>query len=248
MSTHMVQAATYQIQHYPHLASQQPDEAPIKHRIMGSSASKGAKAAAGASVRKYPSRPPPAATRTPASSAPPKAGPSVHPTPQASEARTEGDMHSTLGQLELTCFEAIDLDARDPVLASRLNSLGAVQPNPHYSATSTSSFDPQRNMSSTLPSDMMSAPPQSVFPSPQDNPALRVLEARQRIQEEADQEVADVGTRGFAGRKYLDASAIQLALMRRARGEGDASIEEALTIKKGRLDVLGRGIVGTVSV
>ena len=142
---------------------------------------------------------------------------------------------------------AINLDARDPVLASRLHSLGAVQPNPHYSASSTSSFDPRRNESATLPSDMMNAPPQNMFPDPGDNPALRVLEARQRIQDEADQELANMGRKGFAGRNYVDAGVIQLALMRRARGEPDARIEEALMMKKGRLGVLGRGIVGTVS-
>ncbi|KAF2681279.1 hypothetical protein K458DRAFT_406631 [Lentithecium fluviatile CBS 122367] len=202
---------------------------------MGSSASKGAKAA-GAAARKYPTRSPPSTTRTPAPSAAPaqqyaRNGPSVHPPPHASEAKTE----------------AINLDARDPVLASRLNSLGAVQPNPHYSATSTSSFDPHRNDSSMLPSDMMSAPPQSAFPDLRDNPALRVLEARQKIQEEADQELANVGRKGFAGRKYVDASVIQLALMRKARGESDARIEDALTIKRGRLGVLGNGIAGSVS-
>jgi hypothetical protein len=148
---------------------------------------------------------------------------------------------------QLIVCPAIDVDARDPALASRLNSLGAVQPNPHYSASSTSSFDPQRNHSSTLPSDMMNAPPQNMFPGPQDNPALRVLEARQRIQDEADQELANIGRKGFAGRKYVDASVIQLALMRKARGEPDARIEDALTIKKGRLGVLGTGVVGTVS-
>src|SRR5690242_5722983 len=37
----------------------------------------------------------------------------------------------------------VDMDARDPAFASRLSSLGAVQPNPHYSPTSRSQFDPQ---------------------------------------------------------------------------------------------------------
>jgi len=144
-------------------------------------------------------------------------------------------------------YPAIDLDVRDPALASRLHTLGAVQPNPHYSASSTSSYDPQRNESSTLPSDMMNAPPRNMFPDPQDNPALRVLEARSRIQDEADQELANIGRKGFVGRKYVDASVVQLVLMRKARGEPDARIEEALTIKKGRLGILGSGIVGTVS-
>ncbi|KAF2658558.1 hypothetical protein K491DRAFT_592937 [Lophiostoma macrostomum CBS 122681] len=199
---------------------------------MGSSASKGARAA-GSSIRKYPTSVNPAA-RAPAPSPaqPPKPGPgpSVHPAPQVSETRNE----------------AIDVDAKDPAFASRLSSIGAVQPNPHYSPTSTSEYDPQRNFFSNLPSDMMQAPPQSAFPEPRDNPALRVLEARQRIQDEAEGELENVGRRGFGGRKFVDAGVITLALMRKSRGEPDSSIEEALGIKRGRMSVLGKGIVQSV--
>ncbi|KAF1958770.1 hypothetical protein CC80DRAFT_407856 [Byssothecium circinans] len=203
---------------------------------MGSSASKTARAA-GSAARKYPTRTPPSTTRAPTSSTPSaaaqaaaKEGPTVHPAPYASEARNE----------------AIDLDARDPVLASRLSTLGAVQPNPHYSASSTSSYDPQRNPSSTFPSDMMTSPPQSAFPEPRDNPALRVLEARSRIAEEAEDELSQVGRRGFVGRKYVDAGVVQLALMRRKRGDTDERIEEGLGLARGRLRVLGKGIVEAV--
>jgi hypothetical protein len=142
---------------------------------------------------------------------------------------------------------AVLQDARDPAFASRLSSLGAVQPNPHYSPSSASQFDPRRNTSPHLPSDtMMQSPPQSAFPDPRNNPVLRVLEARQRIADEAEDELRDVGRRGFAGRTYADAGVIQLALMRQSRGEPDARIENGLGIKKGRLSVLGRGIVGAV--
>ncbi|OAG10490.1 uncharacterized protein CC84DRAFT_1184511 [Paraphaeosphaeria sporulosa] len=198
-------------------------------------ASKGARAA-GANLRKYPSRPAPGATRAPAPAPLPhseNAGPTVHPPPQASGSRTE----------------AIDLDARDPGLASRLSTIGAVQPNPHFSPSSTSSFDPQRNSSTTQPSDsygMMAELPQSAFPDPGSNPALRILDARQRIQQEAEQELENVGRKSFKGRKYLDASTIALALMRRQRGEPDARIEEALSIKKGRLSALKKGMVTSV--
>lgn len=87
-------------------------------------------------------------------------------------------------------------------------------------------------------------PPLSAFPDPRNNPVLRVLEARQRIAEEAEEEIRDVGRRSFKGRTYLDAELIQLALMRRAKGEPDARIEESLGIKKGRLSMLDRGMVG----
>ncbi|KAJ4286307.1 Aromatic/aminoadipate aminotransferase 1 [Kalmusia sp. IMI 367209] len=201
--------------------------------LMGSSASKGARAA-GASVRKYPSRPAPSTMRPPVSATPPShstdIGSTVHPPPQTSESKTQ----------------AIDLDARDPAFASRLSSMGVVQPNPHYSPSSTSSFDPQRHTSSEFPSDMMTELPQSAFPDPRDNPVLRLLEARQRIQEEADQELENVGRRDFQGRKYVDAGVITLALMRRQRGEPEARIEEALGIKRGRLSALKEGIVSSI--
>lgn len=145
----------------------------------------------------------------------------------------------------------IDMDARDPAFASRLSSLGAVQPNPHYSPTSRSEFDPQpqsQRPSNQLLGDMMQAPPQSAFPDPRNNPVLRVLDARQRIADEAEQEISNVGRRGFEGRKYVDAGVIQLALMRQARGEPAQRIENGLGIKKGRLSVLSPGTVGAVQM
>lgn len=95
---------------------------------------------------------------------------------------------------------------------------------------------------------MMQSPPQSAFPDPRNNPVLRVLEARQRIADQAEDELRDVGRRGFQGRTYVDAGVITLALMRRAKGEPDARIEQGLGIKKGRLSVLGRGKVDAVAM
>jgi 3-deoxy-7-phosphoheptulonate synthase len=145
-------------------------------------------------------------------------------------------------------YIAVELDAKDPALAARLNSLGAVQPNPHYSPTSTSEFDPRRNRSPNEPSDMMQAPPASAFPDPRNNPVLRVLEARQRISDQADDELRDVGRKSFAGRTYIDAGLITLALMRQAKGEPASRIEQALGIKKGRLGVLNERTVGPVQM
>lgn len=95
---------------------------------------------------------------------------------------------------------------------------------------------------------MMQAPPQSAFPDPRNNPVLRVLESRQRISDVADEELRQVGRKSFAGRTYVDAGLITLALMRQARGEPDARIEKALGIKPGRLSVLGKGRVGPVQM
>ncbi|KAH5598017.1 hypothetical protein HBI26_095520 [Parastagonospora nodorum] len=220
-----------------HLNNQRSPTAQPPIAAMGNSASKAGKAAT-STVRKYPTRSPQSATtRIPATSPPsaPKAsaaGPTVHPPVQATETRTQ----------------AIEQDAKDPALASRLSQLGAVQPNPHYSPTSTSQFDPQRNRSNNEPSDMMQAPPASAFPDPRNNPVLRVLEARQRISDLAEDELRNVGRKSFAGLTYADAGVITLALMRQSRGEPESRIEQALNIKKGRLSVLGQGIVGPIQM
>ena len=55
-----------------------------------------------------------------------------------------------------------------------------------------------------------------------------------------------MGRRGFPGRKYVDAGAVHLALMRRKRGDTDENIEESLGIARGRLSVLRRGVVEVV--
>lgn len=93
---------------------------------------------------------------------------------------------------------------------------------------------------------MMQAPPQSAFPDSRNNPVLRVLEARQKITEVAEDEMRDIGRKGFEGRKYVDAGTITLALMRRAKGEPDERIEKSLGIKRGRLGVLGKGTLDAV--
>ena len=93
---------------------------------------------------------------------------------------------------------------------------------------------------------MMGELPQSAFPSPQDNPALRILQARQRIQNEAEDELENVGRPSFRGRRYVDAGTLTLALMRRKHGEPDSRIEEALGIRKGRLAAIREGMVTAI--
>ncbi|USP82644.1 uncharacterized protein yc1106_09918 [Curvularia clavata] len=205
---------------------------------MGAGASKSAKAAAGSAARKYPTRAPTNTTtaRTVAPAQNTATGPTVHPPVQATSEKTE----------------AVLQDGRDPAFASRLSSLGAVQPNPHFSPSSASPFDPQRRTSNAaphLPPDtMMQSAPQSAFPDPRNNPVLRVLEARQQIAETAEEELREAGRRGFEGRRYVDAGVITLALMRRGKGEPDERIERSLGIRKGRLGILGKGVVGAVAM
>ena len=145
---------------------------------------------------------------------------------------------------------AINLDAEDPAFAAQLRSLGAVQPNPHYSPTSTSPLDPRRNTSTTGPSNpspphpsSTSPFPPSAFPDPRTNPALMVLQARQRLQEEAEEEFLNVGRKGFPGRRFVDVSTVRQALLLRQKGEGEEDVERELGLRKGRLSVLGKGVV-----
>ena len=197
---------------------------------MGSSSSKAARAA-GSATRQYPTRPPPtsqaAATGHAKASAPSPgqggAGPTVRPQPQATGQRSD----------------EINLDASDPDFARSLRSLGPVQPNPTLSPTSA--FNPHDPAST-------SARPQPVGPDPRNNPALAVLDARAKLQDEAEREFLEAGKRGHEGRQFLDVYTIrQMLVMRDERGSGADSIEKALGLRQGAVDRLGpRGVFGLV--
>jgi len=70
-----------------------------------------------------------------------------------------------------------------------------------------------------------------------------VLQARQRLQEEAEEESLNVGRKGFPGRRFVDVSTVRQALLLRQKGEGEEDVERKLGFRKGRLSVLGKGIV-----
>lgn len=193
---------------------------------MGASSSKAARSA-GSAARQYPTRPPPTsqaptAAARPAPSAPPPAqgrpGPTVRPQPEASNQRSD----------------AINLDASDPDFAQSLRSLGPVQPNPTLSPTSA--FNPA------------SAAQASTGPDPRKNPALAVLDARARLQDEAEREFLEAGRQGHEGRQFLDVYTIrQMLVMRDERGAEAGSIERALGLREGSVARLGdRGVLGLV--
>ncbi|KAF2103002.1 hypothetical protein NA57DRAFT_71985 [Rhizodiscina lignyota] len=207
---------------------------------MGSSTSKAARTAAGASARKYPNRVPPTTSqgaRPPPSSSvsesqPTRPGPTVHPEPQASETKNE----------------AVKLDSSDPVYASNLRTLGAVQPNPILSHTSTNPIDPTTTKASRRPQEPVDASNQP-FPvsqfaalNPRNNPAIAILEARQRLQEEADREfqTAGRGRKGVEGRQFLDVVTLrQILQLRDDRGMSADDIEQRMGLKKGVVARLG---------
>ena len=74
-----------------------------------------------------------------------------------------------------------------------------------------------------------------------------VLEARERLQQEADAEFAKTG-RGDGGRKFLDISTIrQIIVMRDDKRLGEEQIEKSLGLANGVVRALGpKGVVGDV--
>jgi len=72
---------------------------------------------------------------------------------------------------------------------------------------------------------------------------LTVLSARQRLQDKAETELQSVGRRGFQGREYVDVSAVRQAMLLVQGGKSVSVAEETVGLKKGRLGVLGKGIV-----
>lgn len=70
-----------------------------------------------------------------------------------------------------------------------------------------------------------------------------VLDARSRLQDEAEREFLDAGKRGHAGRKFLDVGVIRQVLMMRERGMEGADIERRLGLAAGVTRSLGsRGV------
>ncbi|KAI9715438.1 MAG: hypothetical protein M1812_005914 [Candelaria pacifica] len=214
---------------------------------MGSSSSKVARNATGAATRKYPQRVPPISNPTPSTNArsppppgqPNAPGPTVYPKPQASNARDE----------------AINLDASDPHFAASLRTLGAVQPSPTFSNSSTFNQSQHTNSrtspSQTAPSSTSSSDsyPQ-IFPSAAVNPAIQILEARSALASAADKEFIEAGKRGHEGRQFLDVVTIrQMLMLRDEKGIGEGEIERRLGLKKGVVGRLGpKGVVGDTSL
>ncbi|KIW12308.1 hypothetical protein PV08_09585 [Exophiala spinifera] len=200
---------------------------------MGNSSSKVAgKAAAGAARRQYPStssiansatQPPTAASRTnphPASSKP-TASSQVHPSPAMSPPVDEKT-------------QAIELDGRDPQFGSRLQRIGpvklpsGVRPEEAF-PTSSEPMQPAHNL----------------FPSTQNNPAVILTQARQRINKQWEFEGENGGRPSFPGRTLLNSKEIKEALrMRDEVGKTSQEVEKQMKLKPGVLDQLvAKGMV-----
>ncbi|KAI9834400.1 MAG: hypothetical protein M1819_003011 [Sarea resinae] len=203
---------------------------------MGASGSKTARSAAGAASRKFPARPAAGVSRSnnpqhgsnaPETAAPPGGreapGPTVRPQARASGERNE--------------------DAADPDFAASLRSLGAVQPNPTFSPSSTATPYSHSN-------NQPASSPTSVFPDPATNPAITLLKARDDLAQAAEREFLEAGRRGHAGREFLDVVTLQQALnLRDGKGVQPGEIERRLGLKPGVVQRLGKvGVVGSTGV
>lgn len=88
-----------------------------------------------------------------------------------------------------------------------------------------------------------------MFPDPSKNPALMVLTARERLQNQAEIEFTKTG-RGEGRKSFLDISTIrQLIVLRDERGMGGEEIEKRLGLAQGVVGRMGaRGVVGDVRI
>lgn len=137
----------------------------------------------------------------------------------------------------------------NPAFAARLRELGAVQPNPAFSHSSVAG-QPSSTSNSSSSTQFQSPPPPS-WPAARDNATLGVLEARRRLEEQAESELENMGraTRSDGGRELLDVGTIRRVLLLRRQGVGEREIEERFGLKPGTVRRLGPpGTVEAVQV
>ncbi|KAJ4414036.1 hypothetical protein N0V82_008153 [Gnomoniopsis sp. IMI 355080] len=218
---------------------------------MGSGPSK---SAAQSTIRKFPNRAPGSAVPPPASPSPSSAAAraaSERATTQraaagrANEQRSQRE-HRQPPAASLFKDDAIREDGYDPHmsspdsmiqpdLAKRLREIGVVQPNPTYSHSSTattSSSQPQSQLQRTGNSG-------PIFPAASQNAVLSALEARRRVQHEAEVEFENLGLSSSQGRNFLHAGMIRDILVMRERGANEAAIENRFNLKRGVVKKLG---------
>ncbi|KAF5018222.1 hypothetical protein F66182_9808 [Fusarium sp. NRRL 66182] len=181
---------------------------------MGSSSSKVAQGAA----RKYPTRAPGAAVPQATARQPRAAVPRSQ-----SQSKTLGDSVKD---------EAVRADSMDPDFPTgdfsrRLHQMGIADSNPTYSPSSTAA----------TPLGGHSAPPGPSFAPSRSNTTLIALGARDRLQDQAEEDFANMGGQG---RRFLDMRTLVDAMKLRDRGVPEKDIEARLRIQPGLLGRLGR--------
>ena len=195
---------------------------------MGAGASKQAgKAAAAAGRRQYPSSPSILNNATSTSNAPsyaekPFEPSQVHPDPKAAPPTETKNQH-------------VELDGRDPQFGSALRQLGPAIPVekavPNAAAFPTSSQPPLGQQG------------QNIFPTAgqTQNSGLTVVQARERIAQQFEQEMESLGKSTFKGRTLIPAKDVsEILRMRDQRGMSDEQIEKQMRLHPGILRQLAR--------
>lgn len=89
---------------------------------------------------------------------------------------------------------------------------------------------------------------QNIFPSNMNNPALLLVQARQRITRQWESELENQGRPSFPGRTLVNAKDIKEALiLRDEAGKDSRQVEKQMRLKPGILDQLvTKGVVANV--
>ena len=82
------------------------------------------------------------------------------------------------------------------------------------------------------------------------NPAIALLEARERLQMAADKEFEELGKQSGRenGRAFLDVATIRSVLVMIGEGRGEGEIERALGLRRGAVARLRGGVYGITGV
>ncbi|RGP77427.1 hypothetical protein FLONG3_4477 [Fusarium longipes] len=128
-------------------------------------------------------------------------------------------------------LDTIQADAADPDFPTgdfsrRLHQMGIADSNPTYSPSSTAAT-PFRSSAASGPH----------FTPTRSNPTLVALGARDRLQDEAEEDFANMGR---DGRRFLDMRTLVDAMKFRDRGIPEKDIEAKLRIQPGLLSKLGQ--------
>ena len=142
--------------------------------------------------------------------------------------------HATDFGLKDIRADAMDPDAMTGDFSQRLQQMGVVQPNPTYSPSSTAvphqtSPRPNRPLGHRDPTS-------TPFKA---NPILSALEARRRLQHEAEVEFEGLGTSKVKGQRFVNMRTLVDALVLLDRGTPRDEVERGLNLENGLLKRLG---------
>ncbi|KIW71895.1 hypothetical protein PV04_00123 [Phialophora macrospora] len=186
---------------------------------MGASSSKVARATGSAARRQYPSTP-------------------TIPNSASVRSAEDAPVKPTAAPPSPQKADHVELDARDPQFGSALRQVGA--------ARSITERRPNEDYFPTSSQPMHSG--QNIFPSQPNNPAVLLVQARQRIARQWESELENQGRPSFAGRTLMSAQELRQALTSRDdAGKSSNEVEKQMRLKPGILDQLvAKGVVANV--